>query len=56
MATQHGFAQHEGESGRTVRLFAMIQESTEYLDGRIVAWGTAFFDYAEVVSADKGHQ
>lgn len=36
------------------RLFAVVQEYGERIDGRIAAWGTAFEDHAEVVSVDRG--
>ena len=32
------------------RLFAVVQEYGERVDGRIAAWGMAFDDHAEVVS------
>lgn len=32
------------------RLFAVVQERGERVDGRIAAWGMAFADHAEVVS------
>lgn len=35
------------------RLFAVVQERGERVDGRIAAWGMAFEDHAEVV-ADGG--
>lgn len=34
------------------RLFALAEEAGERLDGRIVAWGMAFQDHAEVVKVD----
>ncbi len=34
------------------RLFALVEEQGERVDGRIVAWGMAFEDGAEVVGAD----
>ncbi|MDQ2709575.1 MAG: hypothetical protein M3Z25_18985 [Actinomycetota bacterium] len=36
------------------RLFALVEEAGERLDGRIVAWGLQFADRAEVVGADRG--
>ena len=36
------------------RLFAIVQEYGERVDGRIAAWGMAFDDYAEVVSVSRG--
>ncbi|MGH3907817.1 MAG: hypothetical protein ACRDTE_27100 [Pseudonocardiaceae bacterium] len=36
------------------RLFAIIQEYGERVDGRIAAWGMAFDDHAEVVSVAHG--
>lgn len=35
------------------RLFAVVQEYGERVDGRIVAWGMAFDDHAEVVSVGR---
>jgi len=35
------------------RLFAVVQEYGERVDGRIVAWGMAFDDHAEIVSCDR---
>lgn len=34
------------------RLFALVEEEDERVDGRIVAWGMAFEDHAEVVWVD----
>jgi hypothetical protein len=34
------------------RLFAVVQEYGDRVDGRIAAWGMAFTDHAEVVSAE----
>jgi len=36
------------------RLFAVVQEYGERVDGRIAAWGMAFEDCAEVVGVDHG--
>jgi hypothetical protein len=36
------------------RLFAVVQEYGEHVDGRIAAWGMAFEEHAEVVSVDNG--
>ncbi|MGH3905992.1 MAG: hypothetical protein ACRDTE_17690 [Pseudonocardiaceae bacterium] len=36
------------------RLFAVVQEYGERVDGRIAAWGMAFDDHAEVVSVGRG--
>ncbi|MDQ3579479.1 MAG: hypothetical protein M3443_18165, partial [Actinomycetota bacterium] len=36
------------------RLFAVIQEYGDRVDGRIAAWGLAFDDYAEIVGVDRG--
>ncbi len=36
------------------RLFAVVQEYGERVDGRIAAWGMAFADHAEVVSVERG--
>jgi hypothetical protein len=36
------------------RLFAVVQEYGERVDGRIAAWGMAFEDHTEVVSVDNG--
>ena len=35
------------------RLFAVVQEYGERVDGRIAAWGMAFEDYTEVVGVDR---
>lgn len=35
------------------RLFAVVQEYGERVDGRIAAWGMAFKDCAEVVGVDR---
>lgn len=35
------------------RLFAIVEEYGERVDGRIAAWGMAFTDHAEVVSAER---
>jgi hypothetical protein len=34
------------------RLFAVVQEYGERVDGRIAAWGLAFEDYADIVGVD----
>ncbi|WP_235079375.1 hypothetical protein [Amycolatopsis orientalis] len=36
------------------RIFAVVQEYGERVDGRIAAWGMAFADHAEVVSVTRG--
>lgn len=36
------------------RLFAVVQEYGERVDGRIAAWGMAFKDYATVIGVDRG--
>ncbi|MGH3777247.1 MAG: hypothetical protein ACRDRR_16210 [Pseudonocardiaceae bacterium] len=36
------------------RVFAVVQEYGERVDGRIAAWGMAFEDHAEVVSVGNG--
>jgi hypothetical protein len=36
------------------RLFAVVQEYGERVDGTIAAWGMAFADHAEVVSVARG--
>jgi len=36
------------------RLFAVVQEYGDRMDGRIAAWGMAFDDHAEVVSVKGG--
>ncbi len=38
------------------RLFAVVQEYGERVDGQIVAWGMAFADHAEVVSVTRGQR
>ncbi len=35
------------------RLFAVVQEYGDRVDGRIAAWGMAFDDHAEVVSVTR---
>lgn len=35
------------------RLFAIVQEYGERVDGRIAGWGMAFDDHAEVASLDR---
>lgn len=34
------------------KLFAVVQEYGERVDGRIAAWGLAFEDYADIVGVD----
>jgi hypothetical protein len=36
------------------RLFAVVQEYGERVDGRTAAWGMAFEDHAEVIGVDRG--
>ncbi|MDQ3151061.1 MAG: hypothetical protein M3R63_04825 [Actinomycetota bacterium] len=36
------------------RVFAVVQEYGERVDGRIAAWGIAFDDYVEVIGVDRG--
>ncbi|GAA3844076.1 hypothetical protein GCM10022243_08110 [Saccharothrix violaceirubra] len=36
------------------RLFAVVQEYGDRVDGRVAAWGMAFPDHAEVVSVEGG--
>jgi hypothetical protein len=36
------------------RLFAVVQEYGERVDGRIAAWGMAFDDHAEIINVDDG--
>lgn len=38
------------------RLFAVVQEYGERVDGRIAAWGMAFTDHAEVVSVEHAQR
>ncbi|MGH3975064.1 MAG: hypothetical protein ACRDS9_17305 [Pseudonocardiaceae bacterium] len=35
------------------RLFALVEEKGERVDGRVFAWGMAFEDHAEVVGVDR---
>ena len=35
------------------RLFALVEEAGERVDGRVFAWGLAFEDHAEVVGVDR---
>ncbi|MGH3550215.1 MAG: hypothetical protein ACRDQU_19300 [Pseudonocardiaceae bacterium] len=35
------------------RLFALVEEAGERMDGRIFAWSMAFEDHAEAVGADR---
>ncbi|MFE2498044.1 hypothetical protein [Streptomyces scopuliridis] len=37
------------------RLFAVVQEYGDRVDGRVAAWGMAFEDHAEVISVE-GHR
>lgn len=41
-------------AGEAPRLFAVVQEYGERVDGRIAAWGMAFENCAEVVGVDRG--
>jgi hypothetical protein len=36
------------------RVFALVEEYGERIDGRIVAWGMTFDDHVEVVSVNGG--
>jgi hypothetical protein len=38
------------------RLFAVVQEYGDRVDGRVAAWGMAFADRAEVVSVRRGQR
>jgi hypothetical protein len=48
------FAQEVAElvAAEAPRLFAVVQEYGERLDGRIAAWGLAFEDHADVIGVD----
>ncbi|MBV9142333.1 MAG: hypothetical protein JO115_15715 [Pseudonocardiales bacterium] len=48
------FAQELAElvADNAPRLFAVVQEYGERVDGRIAAWGLAFEDYADVIGLD----
>jgi hypothetical protein len=50
------FAQEIAElvADEAPRLFAVVQEYGERVDGCIAAWGLAFADYADIVRVDHG--
>ena len=50
------FAQEVAElvADEAPRLFAVVQEYGERVDGRIAAWGMAFEDRADIVSVNRG--
>lgn len=53
--TEEEFAQEVTElvAEEAPRLFALVQEYGERADGRVIAWGMAFDDYAEAVSVGR---
>lgn len=55
LCEEEEFAQEIAElvADEAPRLFAVVQEYGERVDGRIAAWGLAFADYAEVVRLDS---
>ncbi len=54
--TEEGFAREVAElvADEAPRLFALVQEYGERVDGWVVAWGMAFDDHAETVSVGGG--
>ncbi len=55
LCDEEEFAQEIAElvADEAPRLFAVVQEYGERVDGRIAAWGLAFAAYAEVVRLDS---
>ena len=54
--TEEEFAQEVAElvADEAPRLFALVQEYGERVDGRVIAWGMAFDDHVEIVSLGHG--
>ena len=53
--TEEEFAQEVAElvADEAPRVFALVQEYGERVDGRVIAWGMAFDDHAEVVGVHR---
>jgi len=53
--TEEEFAQEVAElvADEAPRVFALVQEYGERIDGRVIAWGMAFDDHAEVVGVHR---
>jgi len=56
LGTEEEFAQEVAElvADEAPRVFALVEERCERVDGWILAWGMAFDDHAEVVSVHRG--
>ncbi|MGH3887841.1 MAG: hypothetical protein ACRDSZ_14975 [Pseudonocardiaceae bacterium] len=56
LCSEQEFAQEVRElvAAEAPQVFALVEEYGERVDGRIVAWGMAFDDCAEVVSVNGG--
>jgi len=56
LGTEEEFAQEVAElvADEAPRVFALVEERGERVDGWILAWGMAFDDHAEVVSVHRG--
>jgi len=54
--TEEEFAQEVAElvADEAPRVFALVEEYGERVDGRVIAWGMTFDDHAEVVSVGHG--
>ncbi len=54
--TEEEFAQEVAElvADEAPRVFALVEEHGERVDGRVIAWGMAFDDHAEAVSVGRG--
>jgi len=54
--TEEEFAQEVAElvADEAPRLFALVQEHGERVDGRVIAWGMAFDDHADAISVGRG--
>jgi hypothetical protein len=54
--TEEEFAQEVAElvAEWAPRVFALVQEHGERVDGWVIAWGMAFDDHAEVISVGHG--
>lgn len=54
--TEEEFAREVAElvADEAPRLFALVQEYGERVDGWVIAWGMAFDDHAEAVSVGRG--
>ncbi|MPZ67086.1 MAG: hypothetical protein GEU83_16795 [Pseudonocardiaceae bacterium] len=56
LGTEEEFAQLVAElvTDEAPRLFALVEEHGERVDGWILAWGMAFEDHVEIVGVDGG--